>query len=142
MFSISCVSRASAVAALALFACFAGASAQAKVLAKVNGAEITDQDVATATADLAPTIPEQLQGPQRQAYILTYLIDLKLVSTKAAADAAKDRGSANRIAFCSSSVAEESMGITQPRHADTMAGAAIRDNRTNPSLAAGHLPPR
>ena len=62
--------------------------ASAKVLAKVNGAEITDEDVHVAAQDLGPTLPQQLKGPQRDAYVLDYLIDLKL----AAAEGAKQGG--------------------------------------------------
>ncbi len=60
--------------------------AYAKVLAKVDGLEITDEDVTAAMEDIAPTLPEQLQGEQRQSYALDYLIDMKLVAKKAAAD--------------------------------------------------------
>lgn len=58
--------------------------ASAKVLATVNGADITDEDVRIATADLGPALPQQLQGPQREAYVLDYLIDLKLAAGQAA----------------------------------------------------------
>ena len=58
----------------------------AKVMAKVNGAEITDDDVAIAIEDLGPSLPAQLKGPQREAYALDYLIDLKLVAAQAAKD--------------------------------------------------------
>jgi peptidyl-prolyl cis-trans isomerase C len=75
--------RAGAVACLALAFLWGPSAARAKVLANVNGVQITDQDVAVAAEDLAPTIPEQLQGPQREQYILTYLIDLNLVSSRA-----------------------------------------------------------
>ena len=54
----------------------ATAPASAKVLATVNGTDITDDDVRIATADLGPALPQQLQGPQREAYVLDYLIDL------------------------------------------------------------------
>ena len=85
MLSRSVLSRALALAAFAALSCSSLASAQAKVLATVNGAAITDKDVAAASRDIGPTLPPQLQGAQRQSYILTYLIDLKLVAQKAAA---------------------------------------------------------
>lgn len=69
--------------ALAL-ALFAAGGAQAKVLAKVDGAEITDRDLKTAEADLGASLPQQLEGQQREAYVLDYLIDLKLVANAAA----------------------------------------------------------
>ena len=60
--------------------------ASAKVLAKVDGLEITDEDVQAAMDDLGPTMPQQLEGAQRDAYALDFLIDMKLVAKKAAAD--------------------------------------------------------
>jgi peptidyl-prolyl cis-trans isomerase C len=76
--------RAVALTGMALFA-LAGA-ARADVLAKVDGVEITDEDVKVALEDLGPTLPQQVQGPQREAYVLDYLIDLKLVAKKADQD--------------------------------------------------------
>jgi peptidyl-prolyl cis-trans isomerase C len=63
----------------------AGASATT-VLAKVNGVEITDEDLKIAAEDIGPNIPRQLQGKARDAYILDYLIDGKLVVQKALAE--------------------------------------------------------
>jgi peptidyl-prolyl cis-trans isomerase C len=60
--------------------------AQAKVLAKVNGVEITDDDVKIAMEDLGPGIPRQLEGKARETYILDFLIDEQLVVQKAQAD--------------------------------------------------------
>jgi peptidyl-prolyl cis-trans isomerase C len=62
------------------------APASAKVLARVNGAEITDEDVKIALDDIGQSLPQQIEGPARQAYILDYLIDAKLVAQKAEAD--------------------------------------------------------
>jgi len=81
--------RRGAVAALALAASigFAGAAfADPKVLAKVDGAPITDDDVAVAMADIGPGLPQKLDAAQRQKYVLEYLIDLKLAAKKAEAD--------------------------------------------------------
>ena len=58
-------------------------SASAKTLATVNGSDITDDDVRIATTDLGASLPQQLQGPQREAYVLDYLIDLKLAAQQA-----------------------------------------------------------
>ena len=52
----------------------------------MDGIEITDDDVKVALEDLGPTLPQQVQGPQREAYVLDYLIDLKLVAKKADTD--------------------------------------------------------
>ncbi len=70
----------------ALPALISAAPAGATVLAKVNGKEITDEDVKLAAEDLGSSIPHQLQGKARDAYILDYLIDGQLVAQKALAD--------------------------------------------------------
>ena len=76
--------RAGAFALAFLLALSSGASA--KVLATVNGAEITDDDVAVAKEDIGPGLPAQLEGAARDNYVLDYLIDGKLVAQKALAD--------------------------------------------------------
>src|SRR5436305_12379073 len=60
--------------------------ASAKVLARVNGAEITDDDVKIALDDIGQSLPPHIEGPARQAYILDYLIDAKMVAQKAEAE--------------------------------------------------------
>jgi peptidyl-prolyl cis-trans isomerase C len=60
--------------------------ASAKVLARVNGTEITDEDVKIALDDIGQSLPQQIEGPARQAYVLDYLIDAKLVAQKAEAE--------------------------------------------------------
>jgi peptidyl-prolyl cis-trans isomerase C len=62
------------------------APASARVLARVNGTEITDEDVKIALEDIGQSLPQQIEGPAREAYILDYLIDAKLVAQKADAD--------------------------------------------------------
>ena len=71
-------------AAAFMLALTAGASA--KVLAKVNGTEITDEDLAVARDDLGPGLPAQLEGAARDSYVLDYLVDGRLVAQKAQAD--------------------------------------------------------
>jgi peptidyl-prolyl cis-trans isomerase C len=66
---------------------FAGsASADPKVVAKVDGAAITEDDLADAMADIGPGLPQKLDAAARQKYVLDYLIDLKLAAKKAEAD--------------------------------------------------------
>ena len=66
---------------------FAGqALADPKVLAKVDGQPITDEDVADAMTDIGPGLPQKLEGAARQKYVLDYLVDLKLAAKKAEAD--------------------------------------------------------
>jgi len=67
------------LAASALIGLAALSPASAKVLATVNGSDITDEDVRTATEDLGPSMPAQLQGPAREAYVVDYLIDKVLM---------------------------------------------------------------
>jgi peptidyl-prolyl cis-trans isomerase C len=62
------------------------ANADPKVLAKVDGVAITEDDVADAMLDIGPGLPQKLDGPGRQKYVLDYLIDMKLVAKKAEAD--------------------------------------------------------
>jgi peptidyl-prolyl cis-trans isomerase C len=66
------------------------ASADPKVLAKVDGAPITEDDVADAMADIGSGLPQKLEGAARQKYVLDYLIDLKLAAKKAATDKLTD----------------------------------------------------
>ncbi len=74
--------------------------AYGKVLATVDGTEITDADVALALDDIGPTMPQDMQGPARDTYVLDYLIDLKLVARKAEADKAFDQAEfARRMAY-------------------------------------------
>jgi peptidyl-prolyl cis-trans isomerase C len=86
--TVRSVSRAAlgAVGLLALVASLGATTAQAKVLAKVNNVEITDEDVKIATEDLGPGIPRQLEGKARETYVLDFLIDEQLVVQKAQAD--------------------------------------------------------
>lgn len=75
-----------AVILSAAFLMGASLGAQAKVLAKVNGVEITDEDLKVAMDDIGQGLPAQMQGPERDAYLLDYLIDLKIVARKAEAE--------------------------------------------------------
>ena len=80
---------AAAAFALSLGAALSFASpslADPKVLAKVDGQPITDEDVADAMTDIGPGLPQKLEGAARQKYVLDYLIDLKLAAKKAEAD--------------------------------------------------------
>jgi peptidyl-prolyl cis-trans isomerase C len=83
-----CLRGRGAIAALGVSALLtAGAiPAQAKVLAKVNGVEITDDDVKIALDDLGAGLPRQLEGKARENYVLDFLIDEQLVVQKAQRD--------------------------------------------------------
>ncbi len=62
--------------------------AAAKVLATVNGKQITDEDVKIAADDLRGSLPPQLEGKARDSYLLDFLIDGELVAQKALAEKA------------------------------------------------------
>ncbi len=62
------------------------AAAEPKVLAKIDGAPITEDDVSDAMQDIGPGLPQKLEGPARQRYVLDYLIDMRLVARQAASD--------------------------------------------------------
>ena len=79
--------RAGAASVVLAVALAAGAvPASAKVLAKVNGVEITDEDLAIARDDLEARLPRELQGPARDKALLDNLIASKVVAQKAEAD--------------------------------------------------------
>ena len=82
----ACLARLGGAALAIGLALALAAPASAKVLARVNGAEITDDDVKIALDDIGQSLPQQIEGPARQAYILDYLIDAKLVAQKAEAE--------------------------------------------------------
>jgi peptidyl-prolyl cis-trans isomerase C len=77
--------RCGLAAALAV-ALLAGSPARAddKVLAKVNGVEIKESDVALAEEELAPSL-QQMDPAARKDNVLSFLIDLQIVA-KAAED--------------------------------------------------------
>lgn len=77
---------AAGLAALLAMSAAGATSAEAKTLAKVNGVEITDEDLNLAMEDLGAAIPRQLEGKARETYVLDFLIDEQLVVQKAQAD--------------------------------------------------------
>jgi peptidyl-prolyl cis-trans isomerase C len=102
------LSLASGLGAAALIA--GAAHAEPKVLAKVDGVPITEDDVSDALLDIGPGLPQKLEGPEREKYVLDYLIDLKLVAKKAEADKL-DVGSdfARRLAYYHDKLAMEAL---------------------------------
>jgi peptidyl-prolyl cis-trans isomerase C len=73
---------------LTMPAILAAFPATAKVLATVNGKQITDDDMKIAADDLRASLPPQLDGKARDSYLLDYLINSELVAQKALADKA------------------------------------------------------
>eukprot|EP01037_Dinobryon_pediforme_P013586 gene13586-biopygen8299 len=70
----------SSIATTALLVGLAMSPLQAKVLAKVDNVEITEEDFNLALQDLGPTLPQQADERARSNYVMEYLIDSKLVA--------------------------------------------------------------
>jgi len=98
----------------------ATAARAATVLATVNGKQITDEDLKLAMEDLGPSLPQQLEGKARDAYLLDYLIDGQLVVQKALADKA-DQGAefAKRLAYYRDKLLMESVLTKVAKDAET-----------------------
>jgi peptidyl-prolyl cis-trans isomerase C len=107
----------------ALLLAAGAASAEPKVLAKIDGVPITEEDVNDALEDIGPGLPQKLDGPAREQYALDYLIDMKLVAKKAAADK-MDSGAAfdRRMAYYHDKLAMQAL-LT-----DVAAKAATEEN--------------
>lgn len=78
--------QSAAVAASIGLMLFIPFASQAGVVARVQGVDITDEDMQLAEEDLTGTIPQGLTGEQKTSFILDYLIDMRLASRKAEAD--------------------------------------------------------
>jgi peptidyl-prolyl cis-trans isomerase C len=75
-------------------------AAESKVLATVNGQQITDEDLKIATEELGSSLPAQLQGKARENYLLDFLIDGALVAQKAQAEQLdKTKDFADKVAY-------------------------------------------
>ena len=118
-------SRASAfVLALGALGLLAGlaatARADSKILAKVDGAAITEDDYNDALADIGPGLPEKLEGPEREKYVLDYLIDLRLVAKQALADKLDGTADfARRLAYYHDKLAMEGLLTNVAKSATT-----------------------
>jgi peptidyl-prolyl cis-trans isomerase C len=60
------------------------------VIAKVNGVEIRQSDLALAEEDLGQNIPPQIQGDAKRDYLVAYLTDVILVAKAAEAKKVQD----------------------------------------------------
>ncbi len=96
------------------------ARADSKILATIDGAPITEDDFNDAMIDIGPGLPEKLEGPERQKYVLDYLIDLRLVAKQALADKA-DGGAefARRLTYYHDKLAMESLLTSIAKSATT-----------------------
>ena len=125
------------VPALAILAWGGAAHADPKALAKVDGVAITEDDLSDALADIGPGLPEKLVGPDREKYVLDYLIDLKLVAKKAVADKLDQTPDyARKLAYFKDKLAMEAL------LGDVAKSAATEDNeRKAYDEAAAKQPP-
>src|SRR3984885_9037665 len=107
--------------ALGLLAALAAtARADPKILAKVDGAAITEDDYNDALADIGPGLPEKLEGPEREKYVLDYLIDLRLVAKQALADKLDGTADfARRLAYYHDKLAMEGLLTNVAKSATT-----------------------
>lgn len=103
-------------------ALFAGSPARAdtdKVLAKVNGVEIKESDVALAEEELAPSL-QQMDPAARKQNVLGFLIDLQIVA-KAAEDKKVDSSDdfKKRLAFTRKRLMMDSLLAAEGKAATT-----------------------
>ena len=115
------LAAAAATGCLAV-ALLAGAPARAAddpVLAKVNGAEIRQSDVALAEEELAPSLA-QMDPAAKKDNVLAFLIDLKIVA-KAAEDKKLENSDdfKKRLAFTRSRLLMDSLLATEGKAATT-----------------------
>jgi peptidyl-prolyl cis-trans isomerase C len=111
---------AAAVVGCLAIALYAGpASAEDKVLAKVNGVEIHQSDVALAEEELGPSLA-QMDPATKDENVLAFLIDMKIVS-KAAEDKKVQDGEdfKKRLAFTRSRLLMDSLLASEGKAATT-----------------------
>lgn len=97
-----------AVACLSVFA-VAAQPADDPVLAKVNGVELHESDLALAEADIGQSLPPGAGDARRDA-LLSYLIDVTILATAAEAQKMQDGpGFARKLAFVRNKVLMEAL---------------------------------
>jgi len=69
-----------AVVIVATFINFAKAQGADPIIARVDGVEIKQSDLAIAEADIGQSLPPQAQGDARRDALLSYLIDITLIA--------------------------------------------------------------
>src|SRR6201996_8337538 len=105
--------------AIALFASLPLRAEDNPVLAKVNGAEIRQSDVALAEEELGPSLA-QMDPSTKQENVLSFLIDMKIVAKAAEAKKIEDRDDFKaRLAFTRSRLLMDSLLATEGKAATT-----------------------
>ena len=124
---------------LSSLAIVAALPAAAKVLATVNGKQITDDDLKIAAGDLRTSLPPQLEGKARDSYLLDFLIDGELVAQKALAEKADQTPEfAKKLAYYREKLLMETVLEQVAKTAATDAaikGTATRRPRRKPETA-------
>ena len=77
------ICRSSCLAGLVWPACAAQAQAPDPVVAKVNGVEIRQSDLAIAEEDIGGSLPPNITGDAKREYLITYLTDMILIAQDA-----------------------------------------------------------
>jgi peptidyl-prolyl cis-trans isomerase C len=144
--SMTTTKKALGLALICLSAFFLAAPAAAEVLATVNGTEITDADLKIAAEDLGSSVPQQLQGKARDAYLLDYLIDSELVAQKAEADKLdQDPDFAKRLAYYRGKVLAEALlgkvakDAVTPEKLQQAYDAAAKEQKPQTEIHARHI---
>jgi peptidyl-prolyl cis-trans isomerase C len=107
-------------AAAMLFAAVPARSQDDPVVAKVNGVEIRQSDLAMAEEDLAQNIPPQIQGDAKKDYLVAYLTDVILVAKAAEAKKVQDtKDFKTRLAYNRNKLLMESMLQSEAKAAVT-----------------------
>src|ERR1700690_1249175 len=89
------------------------------VLAKVNGAEIRQSDMALAEEELGPSLPQRAP-PTKQENVLSFLMDMKIVAKAAEAKKIEDRDDfRSRLAFARNRLLMDSLLAVEGKAATT-----------------------
>ena len=136
--------HALALAAALLFGL--STAAGAKVLAKVDGVDITDDDLKIALDDIGPNLPQQMKPAERQAYVLNFAIDTKLVAREAEKEKlAEGPDFARRLAYYHDKVLMEVLLSNTAKTAATDAALkktyddAARNQKPEEEIHARHI---
>jgi peptidyl-prolyl cis-trans isomerase C len=132
------INRTPLVLALTLVMMTAGARMAAAqsdpVLAKVNGTEIHQSDLAVAEADIGESLPAEVSPDKRREVLLTYLVNVNLLAQAAEKQKAEQEPNfAKRIAFARKKVLVQTLMEQESKKATT--DAAIKkfyDDKAKP----------
>jgi peptidyl-prolyl cis-trans isomerase C len=132
--------------ALSLFTPPAHAASTDPIVARVNGQEIHESDLAIAEEDIGGNLPQQVAPEQKRDYLITYLADMILVARAAEADKVADSDAfKQRLAFARNKALMESMLQSQAKGAINDASMhhvydeAVKQMGEQPEVRARHI---